>query len=584
MSHIRLCMIVHNEAKSIRATLESVKHTIDSWAILDNDYEGIGSTDGTRDIIDEVLGDIPGQLFVAPFVKYMDAFRSDGTTYPVIDYAETRNLLLDLQDLEKADFLLWLDGGDSLHEENRYDLRLFCDRAISLRPSPAPGPYTITMEITPWPTWPGVRFMRANCGARYRQPVHEALCDDVNPRGEIPSTVRIVHVCDDLSRQAPRWWNDTKVLTRYLEEHPNDPRGTFYLAQSWECLNEFGKARDLYFEAGTSFDLGCNKYSKYEAFLRSAVNGERSGEPWVRTMDRYLCALDSEPGSAEPLCSIASRYAADGNIPRSRMFARMGLQVSGGGKNIPSGIPFDREVYTWKLRVLAGQNRPPSRGPSTKPIKFSLIHPTRGRVQKALETYKRLTESFGGYLNSTIEYIFSLDVDDYESMKADWPVGSLRAFGMSKGSVDAYNRGWELATGDVIIQVQDDVDPPPFWDVLIANSIGDTSIPRLLQVSDGTGLNRHKPWLLTVLIGTQAYFRKCGYMYHPDYRHCYADDDHGIKGIFENCVIGATDIVFKHNWEGSDSDDTARRNYGSESMNLGVDVFRRRAEQGFPDV
>jgi glycosyltransferase involved in cell wall biosynthesis len=158
-------------------------------------------------------------------------------------------------------------------------------------------------------------------------------------------------------------------------------------------------------------------------------------------------------------------------------------------------------------------------------------------------------------------------------MKADWPEGVKLAFGMSRGSVDAYNRGWELATGDVIIQVQDDVEPPTAWDLLIAGSIGDTSIPRVLHVYDGTGLNQNKPWLLTVMIGTMAWFKQRGYMYHPEFVHLYGDDFNSIKAIVENSVIEATDIVFKHVWEGSDFDETARRNYSTDARNFGHAKF-----------
>ncbi|MDO8336144.1 MAG: glycosyltransferase, partial [Candidatus Saccharibacteria bacterium] len=52
--HIRLNMIVKNEAHVILRCLASVKPWIDSWCIVDT-----GSSDGTQDIIQDYLKDIP---------------------------------------------------------------------------------------------------------------------------------------------------------------------------------------------------------------------------------------------------------------------------------------------------------------------------------------------------------------------------------------------------------------------------------------------------------------------------------------------------------------------------------------------
>ena len=46
-----LCMIVKNEAPVIRRCLDSVRSLIDYWVIVDT-----GSTDGTQDIVCNVLG------------------------------------------------------------------------------------------------------------------------------------------------------------------------------------------------------------------------------------------------------------------------------------------------------------------------------------------------------------------------------------------------------------------------------------------------------------------------------------------------------------------------------------------------
>ena len=53
--HIRLNMIVKNETAVILRCLKSVKPWIHSWAIVDT-----GSTDGTQQLIQDFMQDLPG--------------------------------------------------------------------------------------------------------------------------------------------------------------------------------------------------------------------------------------------------------------------------------------------------------------------------------------------------------------------------------------------------------------------------------------------------------------------------------------------------------------------------------------------
>lgn len=55
---IALSMIVKNEAPVIARCLASVRPLIDYWLIVDT-----GSTDGTQDLVREILHDVPGMLY-----------------------------------------------------------------------------------------------------------------------------------------------------------------------------------------------------------------------------------------------------------------------------------------------------------------------------------------------------------------------------------------------------------------------------------------------------------------------------------------------------------------------------------------
>src|SRR5690349_12653781 len=93
-----LNMIVKNESSIIKRCLESVKRLIDYWVIVDT-----GSTDGTQEIINEFLKDIPGELHERPWV----------------DFGYNRNEALNLT-IGKANYALFIDADDILVYSNEF--------------------------------------------------------------------------------------------------------------------------------------------------------------------------------------------------------------------------------------------------------------------------------------------------------------------------------------------------------------------------------------------------------------------------------------------------------------------------------
>jgi len=99
MKTICLNMIVKDESKAILKLLGSVKSIIDYWVIFDT-----GSTDGTQEIIQEFLKDIPGELHERPWVNF----------------AHNRNEALKVAQ-KKADYILILDADHLLHVQDSFD-------------------------------------------------------------------------------------------------------------------------------------------------------------------------------------------------------------------------------------------------------------------------------------------------------------------------------------------------------------------------------------------------------------------------------------------------------------------------------
>jgi hypothetical protein len=231
-----------------------------------------------------------------------------------------------------------------------------------------------------------------------------------------------------------------------------------------------------------------------------------------------------------------------------------------------------------------------------KPV-VTVLHATRGRANQAAESMKNtLARASGEY---PIEYIFSYDSDDEKALLPDDElVEIIENAGFDKhnfnfvitknenrGNVDAYNNAlYQSEIGSYYMQGHDDMLPPENWDKIIVERLGDPILPRVLHTSDGTSCNPTKHWLIPVLIGTRAYFKECGYFFHPDYISIYCDDDQSLKAYKEEKVINAKDVTFAHQWLGPEHDETYKRSYKKSNWEHGLKVLERRQDEGFPSI
>lgn len=210
--------IFKNEAGNIRRTLESVRPYVDRWSILDT-----GSTDGTQEIIREVMSGVPGVLVEEPFV----------------DFATSRNRVLQIEATQEcpASFSLMLSGDEVLvgGEALTSFLAAFVDEPQQR------GAYSVTMRSGPR-QWPFVRVHRTGGGWVYRGKVHEQL---VGPNNETSSLVipgvEVIHSPSDPERRVKRLREyDLPTLTKVVEDEsiPLElrARSIYFLAETHAAL------------------------------------------------------------------------------------------------------------------------------------------------------------------------------------------------------------------------------------------------------------------------------------------------------------------------------------------------------------
>jgi len=165
-------------------------------------------------------------------------------------------------------------------------------------------------------------------------------------------------------------------------------------------------------------------------------------------------------------------------------------------------------------------------------MRISVIHPTRNRPKQAYQTWSNWYDK----ADNVFEYILSIDEDDkYDYL--EFPCKVLTR--PNKSAIEAINNAVKFITGDLIIVISDDFDAPDHWDTLLLNELKDKT-DFLLKTDDGL-----QPTLVTLPILDRVYYNRFGYVYHPDYKHMWADTEMtAVALMIGKCI--KSDLSFPH--------------------------------------
>lgn len=215
-------------------------------------------------------------------------------------------------------------------------------------------------------------------------------------------------------------------------------------------------------------------------------------------------------------------------------------------------------------------------------MKISLIHPSRGRANKASETLNHWMQMATG--KHEIEHILSMDKDDPDVQNYIhlFPVKTLFCLNHNSNVVEATNHAAKMATGDILIYLSDDFKCPIHWDdAIIKRILAQPKLEVLLKVDDA--LQPFLTKVLTIPIMTSGLYKLLGYFWHPAYRSMFVDEDlyHTCDKL--GCMIYAPEIVFPHEHCSigkSERDETYIRS--ERNWDHGKELFARRKSEGFP--
>lgn len=224
---------------------------------------------------------------------------------------------------------------------------------------------------------------------------------------------------------------------------------------------------------------------------------------------------------------------------------------------------------------------------------FSILHATYGRAEKAIAAMNATEKAVAN--PGSCQYILAVNWDDPMRGKI-WDMSDkcgdkfqerIVIEGPFKGSAEAWNAASEISTGSLLIQAQDDVELPYYWDELLIDAMtvgGDKEWEKrsmFVAVSDGY----RKDALCCTAIMTRARMEQVGYFLWPGFLSVYSDDDVSIRAIADGqdgkCTfVNARHIVFKHEHYVHNNnvpyDATYARENSSEAYALGQKLFRER--------
>lgn len=298
---INLCIMVKNAGPQFEDMLLKNLPVIDKWTILDT-----GSTDETIDIINKILvGKKEGKLYQEPFINFRDSRNR------LLDLAGTTckyNLMLDDTYIIMGNLRDFLTEVRSDQYSNSFTLFIHSDDTKY-------GSNRITKSI---------------CGLRYIHKIHEVISDKDNINVVIPENK--AYIFDGRfdymeKRTFERKQLDLKLLYEEVEENPNDPRAYYYLAQTYNNLEDYEKAFFYFMKRCEFINAGFLQERVDAAFEASRIANFKLNKPWSVCEKLYMNAFKIDETRPESLYFIGIHYYLENKFDLAYNYFKQGFEI-----------------------------------------------------------------------------------------------------------------------------------------------------------------------------------------------------------------------------------------------------------------
>lgn len=218
-------------------------------------------------------------------------------------------------------------------------------------------------------------------------------------------------------------------------------------------------------------------------------------------------------------------------------------------------------------------------------MKISLLHPSRGRAEKAYHTSKEWIEKSG----VQVEHIISVDRGDddvHNGLYKNYFIwenhtSSIYISNDNNSVVEATNHAAKIATGDILLYLSDDFRCFDNWGLAVQKEFEGVSEPLLIKVDDM--LQKFTVPVLTIPIMNRALYERLGFFWHPEYKSMFCDEDLYWTAQKLGAMKMCPHLKFEHAHVSvgkSPDDETYRRS--SANWEQGKAVFAKHKALGFP--
>ena len=296
-----LCIMVKNGGPQFEQMLIDNLPFFDGWTILDT-----GSTDETIDTINRVLvGKKKGNLFQEPFINFRDS----------------RNRCLELAGTS-CKFITMLDDTYVING----NLRGFLNE---VRGDQLSSSFTLYIQSDDT-IYGSNRIIKSSSGLRYVHKIHEVITDKNNINIVIPKEIANI---DDRrfdymeKRTHDRKQLDLKLLYEEVEENPHDPRAYYYLAQTYNLLEDYEKSF-YYFTKRAEFTNSGFVQERVDALFESArIANFKLNKPWNECEDLYNKCYKADESRPESLYFIGVHYYLENNVKKAFGYFKKAFEI-----------------------------------------------------------------------------------------------------------------------------------------------------------------------------------------------------------------------------------------------------------------
>jgi hypothetical protein len=220
-------------------------------------------------------------------------------------------------------------------------------------------------------------------------------------------------------------------------------------------------------------------------------------------------------------------------------------------------------------------------------MKLLIKFPTRGRKDKFFSTLDKYHE-YCKNMEDT-DFLISLDEDDNE-MNSDEVLDRLSNYkntkviiGLSKSKIDAVNRDLDNYTQhwDIVLLASDDMVPQikGYDDIIRHNMMFNyPDTDGVLFFNDGFQGNK----LNTLCILGKKYYERFNYIYHPDYKSCWSDNEFMVVGNILKRQSYIDQVIIRHehpDWGYGNPDHVHQNNVSDWQHDY--DVYNKRLINNF---